>query len=793
MNKLSARLYLGCVMWLAFSVLHCGPPGLCEGPIGPETLDPTNSPCTVDCECNNQRYTGYCQKNGVCLSSARTPCDVPGKKQTCVLQQKDEQSGCTKGIQTCQDDNLTDKYWGDCKLEFTPSTNEFKAMCFDGLDNDCDGKPDALDEDCQETCKKGTEAPCFNGKESELNVGLCKAGLRKCQEDNTWGICEGEIRAKEELCNDQDDDCDGQTDEDFTDKGTPCQRGEGACLAKGNMVCAKDGNNTTCDATPNQPTLELCNDKDDDCDGQIDETFADKGERCEIGTGACLRTGTLECKSNGKALECSATPDSPKAELCNDKDDDCDGQVDETFAEKGKTCEVGKGECRNIGTYTCSSDGKSLDCDATPHAPQTELCNNKDDDCDGTIDEPFPTKGDTCEVGTGACKSQGKFVCKPDGYGVVCDATASPSAVETCNGKDDDCDGAVDETFPQLNKSCTVGRGECTKQGLYICQANGSGTTCNASPGTAQAERCNGKDDDCDGAIDETFTNKGNNCTNGIGACRNQGVFVCAADGFKTTCNAIPTSPQTETCNDKDDDCDGFVDETFVGKGTPCTVGQGECLNTGQFVCSPNGAGIVCGVLPKQPQNELCNGKDDDCDGQTDETFVKKGKVCKVGVGTCQKTGTFVCSVDEKSTVCDQQPGTPMVELCNGQDDDCDGSIDETFTNKGQICEVGVGECLNRGVFICKADNSGTVCSVQAKQPTASKCDQLDRDCDGKIDNTSPTCYDWVATSISNLPTTVNAGTRVAVFCNYRNNGKITLSSPQIAFYRKKEAEGPAL
>ena len=72
---------------------------------------------------------------------------------------------------------------------------------------------------------------------------------------------------------------------------------------------------------------------------------------------------------------------------------------------------------------------------------------------------------------------------------------------------------------------------------------------------------------------------------------------------------------------------------------------------------------------------EICDGRDNNCNGQIDEGF-DVGAPCSAGLGICQRSGQKVCSADHKSTVCNAVPGAPQTEVCNGLDDDCDGTVD---------------------------------------------------------------------------------------------------------------------
>jgi hypothetical protein len=150
--------------------------------------------------------------------------------------------------------------------------------------------------------------------------------------------------------------------------------------------------------------------------------------------------------------------------------------------------------------------------------------------------------------------------------------------MEACNGRDDDCDGRVDESFDRIVEACNARDDDC------------DGTIDEDTD--AIAEECNGMDEDCDSMVDEGF------------------------DGI------------AETCDGLDQDCDGTIDEGFDG--------------------------IV----------ELCNGLDEDCDGMTDEGFDLMTDL--MNCGTCGNE----CMLANATPVC--TAGVCEIDSCDGAFLDCD-------------------------------------------------------------------------------------------------------------------------
>jgi hypothetical protein len=310
--------------------------------------------------------------------------------------------------------------------------------------------------------------------------------------------------------------------------------------------------------------------------------------------------------------------------------------------------------------------------------PKTETCNGVDDDCDGQIDlsggmPPADSTG-ACNVpkpppagATSPCKAGAK-ACQ--GGTVVCAGSVGPSGPSDTCGVDANCDGALTNQ-PNLQtdvNNCGMCGNDCLAGAVHAnwacvsgaCKFQGcqTGYYDNGGPGDAVAgdnkcgypctfisanEACNGADDNCNGQIDESV----------------------AAPSPTQICGVSPAAS---------------APECTTGVTVACQSGSWKCTFPAG-VCNPTCAGAT----------EVCDTLDNNCNGLTNENVSNYGKPCASddglpppGDGACRTTGTYVCNganATKCSAVKDLTKAGP--ELCDSIDNDCDGLVDEPFSNKG--------------------------------------------------------------------------------------------------------------
>ena len=674
---------------------------------------------------------------------------------------------------------------GDDCNDLNGDVNPGMGEICDGIDNDCNGLVD-------DGCDDDNDGVCDANYVVIGSPPTCIAGGGDC-DDNDPTVYKGKAT---EVCDNLDDDCNGKVDNGCdNDKDGYCDAAH--ILAIGGSDACPNGGGDCDDVNDdvNPGASEVCgNGVDDNCNAsQNDEDalgcstfyFDFDGDSYGIAATKCLCTaaGSFKAAAGGDCDDTAMTINPGANEKCDNKDNDCDGDIDEIGAQ-GCTTHYYDGDNDGYGVslsactcgpqtpYGAAQAGDCNDADEAMNPGGTELCNDKDDDCDGEVDEGCDDDGDNfCDgtmttIGLPTVCGFGGGDCNDD------DATMSPIATEVCNGKDDNCNGTIDEGCDDDNDKycdsdmdvvgnppvCPLGGGDCDDSKPVI------------NPGNT--EQCNTPlvDDDCSGSLNDEgaagcsdFYIDKDLDTYGDGAtakclCVPEGDHVGINPGDCDDTNPLVTADATEICDGIDNNCDGTTDEgcdndndgycdlDMVTVGTPpqCPFGGGDCDDEDQTI-NP-GASEICATPV-----------DDDCDGSLNNdaaagcvTYYYDSDDDGWGVNVtqclCAPTDGFKATKDGDCDDTDAAVNPGADEVCgNIVDENCSGSYNEVdalgctqFFPDNDADGYGNGsgqcQCVAEGLFITELggdcnDNDGAINPGEAEI-----CDDKNNDCSGFAD-----------------------------------------------------------
>ena len=538
---------------------------------------------------------------------------------------------------------------------------------------------------------------------------------------------------------------------------------------------------------------------------------SDKGDEGEIGFDPTLDVDADGYTTDqGDCDDADAEVNPGAEELCNGVDDDCDGDVDEGVTSEWYADLDGDGygdpdaaewACEQPeGAVADATDCDDLDADVYPEAP--ERCDEVDNDCDGAVDEEVTELWHADADGDGFGDPESTLdSCDPEAGWVAddsdCDDASDavfPGADEWCNGADDDCDGEVDE--------------DAVDAPTWYADADGDGygdeavseTTCDqpsgwvddttdcddgdaaVNPGADELCSTEGVDDDCDGEVDEddaagalTWYADADGDSYGDAAststaCEEPAGHVADSSDCDDDDDDIHPAA-SERCNGEDDDCDGTVDEDDAVDAETWYAdadgdGFGDASSTTAACSEPTGYtdddtdcdDTDAAVNPDA--DELCSteGVDDDCDGDVDEDSASDastwyGDADGDGYGgstftdtACDQPSGYVDNTDDCDDL-DADVSPLATELCDGVDNDCDGTTDEDAAADAATWYAdgdgdGHGDSAGGSTTACSepsgyaatdddCDDSDATISPSATEA----CNGVDDDCDGAADD----------------------------------------------------------
>ncbi|MEC7984828.1 MAG: MopE-related protein [Myxococcota bacterium] len=639
-----------------------------------------------------------------------------------------------------------------------------ESVCDDGIDDDGDGAIDCADSDCdlQTVCDADGDGVSASQDCNDDDPSVYPGATELCDNiDNDCNDIIDDIAADslEGTIYYEDVDADGYGNEEVSINSCTVPEGYTAIDAEDPLYDCDDSNS---DINPNAD--EICDEIDNNCDGLVDNdasdalTFYVDSDGDGFGADAeTIESCTLPEGYSETMDDCDDTSELtyPGAdELCDGLDNDCDEEIDTNVVDGTVYYLDGDGDGYGVETDTMSAcelpEGYAEvagDCDDTlteVYLDAPEICDSLDNDCDTLIDDDDDNLvqasasnwyldsdsdgyGDDnnyvelCEAPTGYVGEDGD--CNDD------DITINPGASEVCDGVDQDCDGAIDDKPTDGIEFYYDGDGDgfgstavivgCTLESGYADNAD----DCNdddAAVNPAAIETCDGVDSNCSG--DESDTTVPN-------------IYYSDADG------------------------DGYGDPNSPVQD--CTLPSGAVEN--QLDCDDTSSNAI----PDASNPEICDGLDNDCNGDIDEadanldastltTYYTDADGDGFGIADADSVVQCLAPTNFAPNTADCDDTQALVnpdaeEVCDSVDNDCDGGVDNDATD-------GVAYYLDLdGDGYGDPDSVANYCSVPTNGVSdATDCDDsdgnintdgiesctdgADNDCDGSVDCDDSDC-----------------------------------------------------
>ena len=580
--------------------------------------------------------------------------------------------------------------------------------------------------DCSDlSVKKGLTTICYVQNE----FGMC-LGEKLCTPDGL-SDCDAEFPKPEE-CNGLDDDCDQQVDEDIPQMDCEVPNAFGTC--RGTFLC--QDSNLICDAPQAKP--ETCNGLDDDCDGDTDEDFldtngnglADCQEEDDDGDGVLdwqdncdkiYNPGQKDYDSDQMGDICDPDDDNDMSkdvddcepfnqwvypgavEQCDGMDNNCDEEIDENYPDFDLD---GLADCVDVDD---DNDGMDDEFDNCPFLFNPGQLNtdgfpdggdecDPDDDNDGILDE-----NDNCSTDYNPLQTDTNL----DGIGDVCQGDKDG------DGIDDEFDNCPLVFNPdQLNMDEDLFGNACDDDDDGDAEIDA--TDCeplNPAVNHYAIEVCDGLDNNCNSQVDEAGTvgckdyyldQDGDDWGAGASKCQCGPAGQYTAENFGDCDDVDPTvnpgqkedcsTTKDENCNGSDNDeealnCDFFYYDGD-GDGFGTNVSKCMCQPVGKYTAAVPGDCEDSNILISPGQNEICdNFIDDDCDGDQNDPnaqgctdyFFDADKdgfgLSEDGLCLCIPFGTYTAIWDGDCNDNAWGANPKAMEVCgDGLDNDCDGS-----------------------------------------------------------------------------------------------------------------------